>query len=255
MKTQSIGFVTMMNQYRRIWPITFTNYSQVYLVHDTKERCHRVLKVIRKIDCSLPGPNEHGITEILNHRYIIKLVDSFEWNGYQILVFPKLDGSSLAKIDRCLPTDAVKIVYRILLAVNYLHKRSIIHGDISPNNIIVEKDCTPILIDFGTSELLLEGRQSTCDIGTSSFISPERKKRTSTFSSDVYSLGATLQYFIDQKSGIPIEMFNMIHNMMKTEPEKRPLISDCLKEEFFVRILGDEWIEKERVDEADLLLA
>lgn len=92
-----------------------------------------------------------------------------------------------------LPEDIAGEMRQLLCAVAYLHLIHVLHGDISPSNVVLEND-NARLIGFGTAEIFNDDQVSTCPIRTMPYFAPERKKHQSCFASDVYSLGMTFAY-------------------------------------------------------------
>ena len=102
-----------------------------------------------------------------------------------------------------LSEKCAKVVFRkILEAIQFCHESNICHLDIKPANFIFDKDFTPIIIDFGLSEImnspLLYGNQ-----GTDEFKCPEMSEKGcyNGKSADVFSLGALLFNLVTGKVG------------------------------------------------------
>lgn len=139
-----------------------------------------------------------------------------------------------------------------------LHTNRLVHGDIKPNNLIIDIHTLDIVIvDFGASRPA--NIPIYYPIGTIGYIAPEVFKNECTFASDVYSLGVTLTEFFGldlddleammkrekitmadaiKKSsfkvfnGTPYEMLEpmlktIIINMVATNPQKRPNLTKC----------------------------
>jgi serine/threonine protein kinase len=136
-----------------------------------------------------------------------------------------------------------------VLATGYIHEHGIVHGDISPNNIMFHGD-TPVLIDFGASEIVQERRVSRISIGTAEFAAPERYRKRSTTSVDIYSLAATFCYVIEGDKSMqmvgglwrtaPASLRSLIRAMMCPNPEQRPTAFRCLTHEFFRQTISRE---------------
>ncbi len=116
------------------------------------------------------------------------------------------------------------IMKDITKALLYLHNNGIIHNDVKPDNILIDANKTPILVDFGvscfdTSVCLLDNTTAPCckDVqGPNKYISPETIKTKAYFTqSDIWSLGLTFYvvssgvYPFDIGTGIQ-ELFDRI---------------------------------------------
>lgn len=144
----------------------------------------------------------------LNHPNIIRIFDVFEENNTAYYAMEYIDGESLnAKVKRegALAEDmAVKHIRDVASALDYIHKRNIMHLDVKPANVMLRKeDDSAILIDFGLSKQYdAAGDQtSSTPVGISHGYAPIEQYQSggvSTFSpvTDIYSLGATLYYLV-----------------------------------------------------------
>jgi serine/threonine protein kinase len=258
MESVDVGFLRSIREYKKYSPLCFTHFSQVYLVQDTIHQQRCVMKIV-------PGPHDCShisyevfITRQLNHPYVIRALDGFEWQSFYCLVFERFTGGSLADALRSRKFRSFAkiglVMFRCLLAIDYLHRRQIIHGDISPNNILFKGD-TPILIDFGASEILIEGGSGVIRIGTDPFTAPEKRSKQITLAADVYSLGATFCYFIEGNttlemcgggwSGAPASLRKLIEGMMELSPSSRPSPAECIGHSFFAEVLDSGVLEEE----------
>ena len=100
------------------------------------------------------------------------------------------------------PRRAAIIIRKLALAVDYAHEAGILHRDLKPQNILLDKYEEPKITDFGLATNAQENSQLTATgtvLGTPSYMPPEQargKHEEMGKWSDVYSLGATLFYLL-----------------------------------------------------------
>ena len=140
----------------------------------------------------------------LDHEYIVKIIDVFEENGTAYYVMEYLVGGSLdrkIKDKGALPeAEAIGFIRQIASALEYLHSQNILHFDIKPSNVLLGKNGSAKLIDFGISKHYDEAgaQTSSTPVGISKGYAPlEQYQQGSDIKSfnpatDIYSLGATL---------------------------------------------------------------
>lgn len=96
----------------------------------------------------------HSLANV-KHPNIVHVHQIFEENRTAYLAMDFVDGPDLLDMldsDRKLtPKQVEALTRRILDAIRYLHRIGMLHRDISPDNILVERDGTPVLIDFGAA--------------------------------------------------------------------------------------------------------
>ncbi len=154
-------------------------------------------------DSASQSPLEAQILQNLNHPGLQKVSDYFEipeQGRYLVLEF--VDGQPLDVIQQqnkgvINEQDAVRWIAQVSETLEYLHTQNppVIHRDIKPQNIVINKQGNAILVNLG--KLRIPGEQQSmhqaADAITPGFSSPEQFMNTGTDErSDIYSLGATL---------------------------------------------------------------
>lgn len=139
---------------------------------------------------------EIQILERLDHRNIVKIVDSGLEDGAPFIAMEFIDGepmSHLAGVES--PRRVADLVRTVAVAVQVAHDKGILHRDIKPQNIMMRRTGAPVLLDFGLMEADdLPGLTSTGDmVGTPRYMPPERiRGEPADARTDVYGLGMVL---------------------------------------------------------------
>ncbi len=140
----------------------------------------------------------------LQHPNIISVTDVFDQNGTSYYVMDFFHGDTLSHIlsqtGMPLKENQIRLVlYQILDALEYIHSRNVYHLDISPQNIMMDKDGNIKLIDFGRSKQYNIDGESTTNTspdGCTPMYSPEEQINMYGNNigpwTDFYALGATL---------------------------------------------------------------
>ena len=116
---------------------------------------------------------EAQVIASLKNEHIIQIHDIFEENNTAYYVMEYVNGGSLKdKVDCEGPlkeADAINFITQVGDALSYLHSNNILHLDVKPANILLDKDNRAILIDFGISKHYDEvgGQTSTTPAGIS----------------------------------------------------------------------------------------
>ncbi len=152
---------------------------------------------------------ERRVLAALDHPHIARLLDGGTTaDGRPYLVMEYIEG---LPIDRFCDEQKLTIAERLRLfqsvcsAVAFSHQRLVIHRDIKPSNILVTKDGTPKLLDFGIAKLLdpalaspsYQPTATAARMMTPDYASPEQLRGEEvTTVSDVYSLGVLLYFLL-----------------------------------------------------------
>jgi eukaryotic-like serine/threonine-protein kinase len=136
----------------------------------------------------------------LDHPHILPIYEVGEHGGQHYFSMKLVEGGSLAGTGeefRRRPRAAVESLVKVCRAVHYAHQRRILHRDLKPANVLLDRDGTPYVTDFGLAKPV-EGdsglTQSGAILGTPSYMAPEQARADKALSTavDVYALGAIL---------------------------------------------------------------
>lgn len=122
------------------------------------------------------------------------------------------------------------ITQRILNILKYLHLHGVVHGDVKPQNVIIQPEShTVVLVDYGLSTLK-PNRKSEAKGYTPFFAAPEQiSGKAPRPEMDLYGLGMTMIYaiggdveFVKVPGHTPDEMCKFIKRLIRRDPESRP---------------------------------
>jgi CheY-like chemotaxis protein len=198
-------------------------FAFVYQAHDPKLNRDVVIKeylpsgwVKRKKDGSVhPSSSEYEedykwgldsfvketrILEQFNHPNIVRVLSVSEENNTAYLVMNYEQGQSLQKILKGKKTleekEIMDILIPILNGMKQIHDAGFIHRDIKPDNILINQDGSPILLDFGSARQTLgEQNKTLTRLVTPGYAPFEQYSSNSDEQgpwTDIYALGATL---------------------------------------------------------------
>ena len=141
-----------------------------------------------------------------DHPALVRMHESWEQHGTAYTVMPYYEGVTLKEMRRTLagvPDEALlrRLLETLLGAIDTLHSASVFHRDISPDNIVMQPDGVPVLLDFGAARQLIADRtQTVTSILNPSFAPIEQYSHSGELSqgpwTDLYSLGAVMYFMI-----------------------------------------------------------
>ncbi|WP_165354562.1 serine/threonine-protein kinase [Tropicimonas sp. IMCC6043] len=148
----------------------------------------------------------------LQHRNIVGVHEVFDDNKTAYMAMDFVEGKDLQEIvetdpERIGPFQLREILTTVLGAVSYIHEQGVLHRDISPDNILLDRHNTPVLIDFGSARD--SGRKSKLSTRLQSVkdgYSPHEfyaRKMKHSASSDLYALAATFYFAITGEAPPP----------------------------------------------------
>ncbi len=161
---------------------------------------------------------ERQILANLENPFIATLLDGGSTtDGLPYLVMEYVEGEPITKFcdsHRFSTEERLELFQKVCSAISYAHQNLVVHRDIKPSNILVTKDRTPKLLDFGIAKLLhpdwsLDTKEATATmfrVMTPEYASPEQIRGLPiTTASDVYSLGVVLYELLTGERPYKIE--------------------------------------------------
>jgi len=139
-------------------------------------------------------------SKILDHGNIVKGLGAGHADGFYYFVMEFVDGENihqmLERVARFPEETALKIIIPIVQALDHAHSQGLVHQDVKPENIIIDRKGTAKLLDLGLARRA--GDLKGARMGTPMYVSPEqiRGRRAIDARSDIYSLGATLYHML-----------------------------------------------------------
>jgi serine/threonine-protein kinase len=200
---------------------------------------------------------EGEILKQLRHPNIVRFIGTGAYKKTPFFVMEYVEGESLDKLlsrrGKYPWNDVVVLGRQLCAALQHAHQKGIIHRDLKPSNLMILREGTLKLTDFG----IAKGADFTtltatdCTVGTAAYMSPEqcRGAKTLTAKSDLYSMGVVFYELLTGRKPFqaesPIEMFrahvegtferprrlvmdipvwldNLVCHLLEKQPDQRP---------------------------------
>ncbi len=230
--------------YRVIRRLGEGGMGAVYLAHDTTLDIEIALKMLKMDEFASEEEVERFLSEArsaaqLNHPNIVRVYNAgVDERGRFYIAMQFIEGGSLKNYladkgeehgARSMDRELARIFHTVAQALAHAHSNGIIHRDIKPANILLDRDGTPYLADFGLAKRLDAAetgvRTATYAVmGTPWYMSPELasgEARTVSPESDIFSFGATMYHAFT--GGAPFEAPSAYKVMEKVIEEMPPL--------------------------------
>ena len=177
------------NQYTLEREIGRGGMATVWLARDVKHQRPVALKVLLPELAQSLGPERfrREITTVarLQHPHILSVHDSGEAGGQLWFTMPYVRGESLRerlrRENRLTVDEALRITREAAQALAYAHAEGVVHRDIKPENILISRDGSTLVADFGVARALGSDQddgdhltQTGSAIGTPTYMSPEQ---------------------------------------------------------------------------------
>lgn len=181
--------------------------ATVYRAYQESVKRYVAVKVMSQELAEDPGfvkrfTSEAQLIASLQHPHILPVIDYGQTDGLPYLVMNYISGGSLDDLMRGKKLEYPEIsrlFLQMASALDYAHKKGIIHRDFKPNNVLMDAEANTYLTDFGIARLSTGERMTMTGtiMGTPAYMSPEQGTgRTVDARSDLYSLGVVLYEMI-----------------------------------------------------------
>ncbi|MFD0981244.1 serine/threonine-protein kinase [Tropicimonas aquimaris] len=150
---------------------------------------------------------------MLEHPNIVRVHEVFSDNNTAYMALDFVEGRDLHTLiaedgEQMGATEVRDLLMSLLTAVAHVHARGILHRDISPDNILIERNGNPVLIDFGAAraEAARGPRGASALQAVKDGYSPHEfysRSRTHSAASDLYGLAATFHFVITGEAPPP----------------------------------------------------
>ncbi len=181
----------------------------------------------------------------LDDSHIVQVTDFFEESGEFFLVMEYVDGQDLSRLIRSkgqlAESDALPIFRDILKGLAFAHAKGLVHRDVKPSNVLVDKSGRARIMDFGIS-IMAGGAEKSLTatglaIGSPWYMSPEQivHPREVDRRTDIYALGIVLYEMLT--GGLPFDgetdfevKEQQVRGLTPDPREKKPEISSEIAE-------------------------
>ncbi len=221
---------TFAGRYQIIEELGRGGMGRVYKAVDSKIQEKIALKLIKPEIASDKKTierfgNELKFSRKISHRNVCRMYDLGEDQGSHYITMEYVAGedlkSMLRMMGRMSPAQTVSIGKQICEGLAEAHRLGVIHRDLKPNNIMIDREGSARIMDFGISRSLkTKGMtDSGVMIGTPEYMSPEQAEaKEIDFRSDIYSLGVI---FYEMVTGeLPFQGDTPLSVAMKHKGEK-----------------------------------
>jgi len=173
----------------------------VYQAHDRELDRQVALKVIRGDMAANPEilrrfKQELILARQITHKNVIRIFDLGQADGIKFITMEYIEGEDLQSLlkekKKIAPGDAAKIIAQVCRALEVAHAEGVIHRDLKPQNIMLDKAGRVYVMDFGIARSTFTSSmtQTGALIGTPDYMSPEQAKGQSVDArSDLFAIG------------------------------------------------------------------
>lgn len=220
-------------------------FGRVWLSYDSELHRQVAIKVPKLRQTFSANQTQQFLDEArrvatLNHPNIVPVLDVGRTSDdLPFFVSHYVDGVSLKTLlesGAIEVTDAARIIHRLADALHHAHLKGVIHRDVKPANILIDKDSVPFLTDFGLALVISEQYMSKGEVsGSPAYMSPEQVRGLShqlDGRTDIWSLGVILYEMLTGKrpfAGHDLE--SLFDDIGTRSPRPLRQISDLIPEQ------------------------
>ena len=189
------------NRYRVLHRLGGGGMADVYVAEQAQLARRVVVKVLhphlaRDAEVAERFRREAEAAAKLVHPHVCGILDYGAASDVVFTVMPFLEGGSLAdliqKERNVEPVRVAAIAAQVSCALDYAHRRGVIHRDVKPDNVLFDEDGNALLTDFGIATARFHGRLTASGraMGTPHYMSPEQAMgKLVDGRSDIYAVG------------------------------------------------------------------
>ncbi|CAK8997796.1 unnamed protein product [Durusdinium trenchii] len=242
-------------------------FAKCYEVQDLETKETFAAKIVSKASVTKPRAHaklrsEIAIHKELHHEKVVKFYEHFEDAEHVYIMLEVCPNRTLNEFMRRRPPkrlmepEAIFYVYELISALQYLHRRHVIHRDLKLGNLFLDKNMRLKVGDFGlAAQLDFAGEKRRTVCGTPNYIAPEilEGKHGHSFEVDVWSLGVIIytmvfgrppfetadvkttykrirmnQYSFPDSVRVSCQVKELISRILQTDPLKRPSLEEIL---------------------------
>lgn len=169
----------------------------------------------------------------LDHRGIVAIHDLREEDGQTFLVMELVEGSPLSRALPLPPDRALDVMVQVCDALAYAHARGIVHRDVKPENVMLDREGRVKVADFGIARMLSDDRDAALTgtgqiMGTPAFMAPEALTGAAPDPRmDVFSCGVLLYQLLTGKlpvgvlEPLPPPIERIVRRALERDPSQR----------------------------------